>query len=132
WRYGIADFCPEPCWIETRSGPILEVPASVCRFFGRNVPVSGGAYFRIYPYALTRRNFLGAEQRGRPVIFYLHPWELDPLHPRLRFDWRAWLTHYFNLPSTRRRLMELFSQFQFAPLRELSRSREKSVSQPFG
>jgi polysaccharide deacetylase family protein (PEP-CTERM system associated) len=120
WRYGIAGFSPEPRWIETKSGPIFEIPASVCRLFGRNVPVSGGAYFRIYPYALTRWNMVKAEQRGQPVIFYLHPWELDPTHPRLPFYWRARATHYFNLASTRPRLAELLSQFQFAPLGELA------------
>src|SRR4051812_34300248 len=122
WRYGIADFNPEPRWIETSGGPIFEVPASVCPYFGVNMPVSGGAYFRIYPYALTRRNFVDAGQRGRPVTFYLHPWELDPRHPRLRFHWRAWLTHYFNLTSTRPRLARLLSQFEFAPLRVVASS----------
>ena len=57
WRYGIADFSPEPRWIETSNGRIFEVPVTVCSYFGMNVPVSGGAYFRIYLYALTRRNF---------------------------------------------------------------------------
>jgi len=130
WRYGIAGFSREPRWIETRSGPILEVPASVCRLFGQNVPVSGGAYFRIYPYALTRSNFVRAEHRGQPVVFYLHPWELDPMHPRLPFDWRARATHYFNLPSTRPRLAALLSHFQFAPLRDMDLSNVPAASLP--
>jgi hypothetical protein len=63
-------------------------------------------------------------------VFYLHPWELDPLHPRVRFHWKAWATHYFNLPSTRRRLAKLLDEFQFAPLRELALSQAETTVQP--
>jgi polysaccharide deacetylase family protein (PEP-CTERM system associated) len=119
WRYGIPDFEPRPQRIETPSGPILELPLSV-RPIGRlRLPISGGAYFRLYPYALTRANFHWAERAGRPAVFYLHPWELDPDHPRVRFDWRARLTHYANLRSTKPKLERLLSEFRFGPLGEV-------------
>ena len=116
WRYGIPDFDPGPQRIDTPAGRILELPISVRRVLGRNVPLSGGAYFRIYPYRLSRANIRAAEREGRPVVFYLHPWELDPDHPRVRFDWRARLTHYVNLRSTGAKLERLLDEFAFAPL----------------
>jgi polysaccharide deacetylase family protein (PEP-CTERM system associated) len=119
WRYGIPDFDPRPQRIETAGGAIDELPISVRRVLGRNLPVSGGAYFRLYPYALTRANFAAAERAGRPVVFYLHPWELDPGHPRVPFHWRARLTHYANLASTRPKLERLLAEFRFAPLSEV-------------
>jgi len=119
WRYGIPDFEPRPQRIETRSGPIYELPISVRRVLGRNLPVSGGAYFRIYPYAVTRANLRAAEAAGSAAVFYLHPWELDPEHPRLRFDWKARLTHYVNLSSTQPKLERLLGDFRFAPLGEV-------------
>jgi polysaccharide deacetylase family protein (PEP-CTERM system associated) len=119
WRYGIEDFDPRPQQISTAAGAIAELPISVRRVMGVNVPVSGGAYFRIYPYALTRANLRAAERAGRPAVFYLHPWELDADHPRVRFHWKAWATHYVNLESTAPKLARLLREFRFAPLSEV-------------
>lgn len=116
WRYGIPDFDPRPQVIETPAGPLHELPISVRRVFGRNIPVAGGAYFRLYPYALTAANIRHAEAAGRPVVFYLHPWELDPAHPRVAFDWRARLTHYVNLERTEPRLERMLRDFRFGTL----------------
>jgi len=119
WRYGIADFNPQPQLVNTPAGTIYELPISVRRILGRNIPVSGGAYFRLYPYAITRSNFCAAEREESPVVFYLHPWELDPDHPRLRFHWKPSFTHYVNLRSTKPKLRRLLREFSFAPLSEV-------------
>ena len=49
-----------------------------------NLPIAGGGYFRLLPYGWTRWG-IGRVNRveHRPVIFYLHPWEIDPDQPRL-------------------------------------------------
>lgn len=116
WRYGIADFEPRPQSIMTRNGPIDEFPISVRNVLGKNVPLSGGAYFRIYPYTVTRRNLAFAESHGLPAVFYLHPWELDPDHPRVAFDWKACATHYTRLRSTQPKLTKLFKEFHFSTI----------------
>lgn len=119
WRYGIPDFYPWPQQLDTPAGPIYELPISVRRVIGRTIPVSGGAYFRIYPYALTRSNLRALERAGRPAIFYIHPWELDCDHPRLSFYWKARLTHYANLRSAGAKLRRLLREFAFVPLSEI-------------
>ena len=119
WRYGIPDFPDAPQTVETGKGPIRELPISVRSFFGMKIPVSGGAYFRIYPFALTHANLKAREASGRPAVFYLHPRELDPKHPRLAFDWKARTTHYINLKSSAAKLKRLFETFSFAPLGEV-------------
>lgn len=129
WRYGIPDFEPRPQLINTPSGDIYELPISVRQILNRNVPVSGGAYFRFYPYAITFNNFRLAEREGSPVVFYLHPWELDPSHPRLSFHWKAHFTHYFNLHSTQPKLQRLLRDFSFAPLSEVLKSIPTQLSQ---
>jgi polysaccharide deacetylase family protein (PEP-CTERM system associated) len=116
WRYGIPDFDPAPGHVETPAGRVFEFPLSVVDYPGRRVAATGGAYFRIYPYALSRSHVRRLEREGRPVVFYLHPWELDPGHPRVPFHWKARLTHYWNLGSTRGRLERLLADFAFAPL----------------
>jgi polysaccharide deacetylase family protein (PEP-CTERM system associated) len=119
WRYGIPDFDPSPQCIETWCGPLHEFPLPVRRVCGRNLPLTGGAYFRLYPYWLTRRNIRAAERRNTPVVFYIHPWELDPDHPRVGFHWKARLTHYVNLHRTHDRLHRLLAEFAFGPLADL-------------
>jgi polysaccharide deacetylase family protein (PEP-CTERM system associated) len=116
WRYGIADFDPNPQRIDTPAGPIFELPISVRRLGPRTIPACGGAYFRIYPYWLSASNVRAAEAEGRPVVFYLHPWELDPGHPRVKFYWKARLTHYVNLASTEIKLRRLLGNFRFGTL----------------
>ena len=119
WRYGIPDFPLQPQRIETAAGPIAELPITVREVFGARIPAAGGAYFRIYPYVMTRSNFHAAERAGVPVVFYLHPWELDPGHPRVPFHWKARVTHYVNLRSTQPKLRRLLQEFEFGPLSEV-------------
>jgi polysaccharide deacetylase family protein (PEP-CTERM system associated) len=119
WRYGIPDYPRHPMRVDTPAGPLFEFPLSTRRVLGRNVPTAGGAYFRIYPYALTRSNMHAAEREGIPVVFYLHPWELDPGHPVVRFRTRAMITHYVGLRRTARRLERLLSDFRFTTLAEV-------------
>lgn len=116
WRYGIPTFDPAPGPVSTPSGDIYEFPLSVVDYPGRRLPATGGAYFRIYPYAVTRRHIRRLERAGAPVVFYIHPWELDPDHPRVPFHWKPRLTHYWNLRPTRGKLARLLSDFTFEPL----------------
>lgn len=119
WRYGIPGFDPTPRTLTTDAGGIDEFPISVRRVLGRTIAVSGGAYFRLYPYWLTRANIRASEREGRPIIFYLHPWELDPDHPRIRFRAKPRFTHYVNLCSTAPKLRRLLGDFAFAPMKEV-------------
>jgi polysaccharide deacetylase family protein (PEP-CTERM system associated) len=119
YRYGIPDAPRWPYEVQSGGKPLLEFPVSTYRLLGRNIPVAGGAYFRIYPYALTRWAFRSINRQGRAAVFYLHPWELDPDHPRVPLPRWVALTHYFNLRATKPRLRRLLSDFRFAPMREV-------------
>ncbi len=123
WRYGIEDFSRDPVLVQTPSGPLWEFPISVVERYGQTIPVSGGAYFRLYPYSLTRANFKAHERLGRSVIFYLHPWELDPDHPQVSFAWKPRFTHYANLQSTRPKLVRLLREFAFGSIGDVIAAR---------
>lgn len=113
--YGIPD---APLDIHPRQG-LIEVPLSVAEVMGRRLPCSGGGYFRLLPYTLTERLMHRCNSQGRPVIFYLHPWEVDPGQPRQPLVWSKRLRHYYNLDKTLSRLDKLLSRFQFVPIKEL-------------
>lgn len=120
WRYGIPDFDLAPRIVKTASGSICEIPISVREVGKVRLPVTGGAYFRLYPYFVSRANMRAVSKQQRAVVFYLHPWELDPDHPRIAFYWKARLTHYANLKATEPRLRRLLTDFSFCPLREIA------------
>lgn len=119
WRYGIWDWNPRPHVVETAAGRLYEFPISTRPVLGRRLPVSGGAYFRLYPYAVTSANLRWIERTKQAAVFYIHPWELDPDHPRVHFRWRARVTHYANLRSTEPKLRRLLREFRFGPLGEV-------------
>jgi len=104
--YGIPDASPVPAPMITPKGAsIVEFPMSTAPMFGMKMPVSGGGYFRLLPYWLTRAGLrkLNHDQR-RPFIFYLHPWEIDPGQPRVPTTFKSRLRHYTNLDRVDERL----------------------------
>jgi polysaccharide deacetylase family protein (PEP-CTERM system associated) len=119
YRYGIPGAEPWPYRIDRPGGAIAEFPVTTWSWAGKRIPVAGGAYFRIYPYALTRTAFRSINKQGRPAVFYLHPWEVDPNHPRIPLPRRIGILHYWNLAATEARLRRLLADFRFAPMREV-------------
>jgi polysaccharide deacetylase family protein (PEP-CTERM system associated) len=116
-RYGIPDAPRWPHAIERPGGRVYEVPGSTVRLGGTNLPVAGGGYFRILPYAWARYGIARVNRAERqPIVFYLHPWEIDPEQPRLPVGALSRFRHYRNLHKTEGRLRRLMRDFQFAPL----------------
>ncbi|HWP38778.1 MAG TPA: XrtA system polysaccharide deacetylase [Gemmatimonadales bacterium] len=123
--YGFPSAGRDPYWLNGaraangKSGGMFEVPPATIRWMGQNLPAGGGAYFRLFPYALVRRAFKDAERRGVAATFYVHPWELDPEQPRLSgLPWTTQVRHYGGLARTVPRLERLLAEFRFAPICE--------------
>jgi len=119
-RYGIPGAPRHPHRWSGQDATLLEVPASTVRVAGANLPVAGGGYFRIFPYAWTKWG-IGRLNRveGRPAVFYLHPWEIDPGQPRLRTSAVGRFRHYRNLRKTEGRLRRLLTDFRFGTIGDL-------------
>ena len=122
-RYGLPGAAPEPNRLSAPSGrTLVEFPMSAARFFGVQVPVSGGGYFRILPFWVTRAGLKQInERRGLPFTFYLHPWELDPGQPRFKVSALSRFRHYTNLARCEDRLRRLLREFEFTSMREALR-----------
>ena len=119
-RYGLPSSPRHVHARQTGHGPLWECPGSTVRIAGVNLPVAGGGYFRLLPYAWTRWGMRQLNDReGIPAIFYLHPWEIDPGQPRLGGSSLSRVRHYRNLARTEGRLTRLMSEFAFAPLGEV-------------
>ncbi len=118
-RYGLMGGPLQPYYIDLPGGGrILEYPISTLQRLGLNLPVSGGGYFRLYPYALSRCLARQVNAEGRPFVFYLHPWEVDPDQPRVDVGPLTRFRHYNNLAKCRGRLERLLRDFRFGTVSE--------------
>lgn len=117
-RYGIADAPRWPHRIVRPAGSLWEFPGSVWRGLGYPLPVGGGGYFRLYPYALTRYGLSAINRVRLPFVAYLHPWELDPDQPRMKPGRLKAFRHYVNLRRTESRLARLLRDFSLGTLSE--------------
>jgi polysaccharide deacetylase family protein (PEP-CTERM system associated) len=114
-RYGTAGITLEPHrWPGTE---LVEVPMSVLPLFGLPFPIGGGGYLRHFPYTFTRWAIrrLNARHR-RPVITYLHPWEVDPGQPVQSVGMGTRMRHYRGLEGMIGKLASLTEEFRFGPM----------------
>jgi polysaccharide deacetylase family protein (PEP-CTERM system associated) len=114
--YGYPGAPTIPHWIDRPSGRLLELPLATVRWLGQNLPAAGGAYFRVLPYGLVRSAFREATRAGRPGVFYVHPWELDPDQPVVPTRWMTRLRHRVGLRRTARRVERLLREFGFTSI----------------
>jgi polysaccharide deacetylase family protein (PEP-CTERM system associated) len=92
---------------------VLELPMTTVRAAGRNLPCSGGGWFRLVPYPVFRMGLRRVNQRDhQPGIFYFHPWEVDPDQPRVADAPRlSRFRHYTGLATMLPRLETLLRDF---------------------
>jgi polysaccharide deacetylase family protein (PEP-CTERM system associated) len=97
-RYGIPNARRTPH--EVQPG-LWEWPVSTLPTALGNIPFAGGVYFRFLPWKFVDGAIRMLEKRNEPVVFYLHPWEMDPDQPRYRTSSRFLnFRHYYNLDKT--------------------------------
>ena len=129
-RYGIPDAPRHIHTIACGAGTLLEMPAATVKVGPVNLPIAGGGYFRLLPYAFTRwgMRHVNVSERA-PVMFYLHPWEIDPRQPRIAAGATTRWRHYGGLRHTAGRLRRLVKEFRFAPVASVLRTSEPEASQ---
>jgi polysaccharide deacetylase family protein (PEP-CTERM system associated) len=116
--YGIPDSDRFPHW----RNRIFEFPPTTIRRLNNNFGVAGGGYLRLFPYRFTHWaiNEINKVER-QPVMVYFHPWEIDPLQPRISAPLRSRLRHYTNLSKMQRKIERLLTDFQFSTISEVCR-----------
>lgn len=93
----------------------IEVPMSISKLGPFLLPASGGGYFRLLPSfvanALMNRS---VSQTKCGVVFYMHPWEMDPDQPYVReAPLKSRFRHYTGQRSLEGRLERLLTEKPF-------------------
>lgn len=118
-RRGIG--CPAPGMYHQSNG-MIEMPISCVDLLGVPLPATGGAYCRHAPFGITRRLIERCNRSGQPVMFYVHPWELDPGQPRVRLPMLQAMRHYRGVESMHEKIERLLDAFPFTSVRARLRS----------
>jgi hypothetical protein len=96
----------------------LEFPITIKKIAGKALCFFGGGYLRLTPYALIRSMSRQVLREGRPVIFYVHPREIDAGHPRLPMSLTRWFKSYVNIETTEEKIRRLSVDFQLTTFDE--------------
>jgi polysaccharide deacetylase family protein (PEP-CTERM system associated) len=117
-HYGMPD---APRFAHHTEQGLLEVPITTLRLFNRNLPSSGGGYFRLLPYAVSRAMIRRVNDTERePAIFYFHPWEIDAGQPRIAgIDAKTRFRHYVNIDRNEQKLGRLFDDFRWGRMDDI-------------
>ncbi|MDP3222902.1 MAG: DUF3473 domain-containing protein, partial [Rubrivivax sp.] len=111
-HYGMPD---SPRFAYRVASGLLEVPVTTLRMMSRNLPSSGGGYFRLLPYGISRWMIRRINTVDREsAIFYFHPWEIDSEQPRVAgIDAKTRFRHYVNIPRMEAKLQSLLADFRW-------------------
>ena len=111
-HYGMPD---APRFAHAVRAGLIEVPVTTLRMFDRNLPASGGGYFRLLPYALSRWMFRRVNTLDQQAaVFYFHPWEIDEDQPRvLGINAKTRFRHYVNIHRNHAKLARLLKDFSW-------------------
>lgn len=111
-HYGIPDAPRFPYAPDGGKG-LVELPLTTVKLRNRNLPCSGGGFFRLLPYAYFRWAIGKVNRDDRQsTIFYFHPWEIDPDQPRQTgIGAKTRFRHYVNLNRMAPRLQQMLQDF---------------------
>ena len=128
-HYGMPD---APRFAHAVADGLIEIPVTTLRLRGRNLPSSGGGYFRLLPYAVSRWMLRQVHARDKEsAIFYFHPWEIDADQPRIAgIDGKTRFRHYVNIERMEHRLECLLRDFQWGRMDHLFLGRDSLTTSP--
>lgn len=116
---GLPNAKPVPHIVPTAHGDLVEFPISLGSMFGKPMYFFGGGYLRFFPYTLIRNRVNAVLAENRPVIFYLHPREIDTAQPRLPMSAKRNFMTYVGLKTTEPKMRKLFDEFKFMRFADL-------------
>lgn len=99
---------------------LVEFPMPVRRILGRDIPCGGGGYFRLFPLSWTLRYFWDQHRRAMPTSFYIHPYEVGPVAPRLPgLSLARRFRHYIRLGRGAERIPPLLRAVPFTTMAQV-------------
>lgn len=125
-RYGIPNFKRHFHYVDENLQRLIEFPLSTIKVFGKNLPISGGGYFRLLPYTIIGSALKRINAEGMSVMVYMHPYEFDPYDissiPRISNGLSDNLFRFMqnmNRKKSEMKLRKLLRDFDFSTVKEV-------------
>lgn len=128
--YGGLDTPAEFYRIPVQDFSLIECPPATIPLAGKNFPIGGGGYFRLFPMWLIEKSLNSLNEKGTPAVIYFHPWEIDFNQPRLPAGRVNSFLHYNNIEFMTQKLRHLFSRFSFSTLGQVVNSAPITLTWP--
>jgi polysaccharide deacetylase family protein (PEP-CTERM system associated) len=122
--YGFNSADCHPHFIHTTSGDLWEFPISIIKLFGQNFPIMGGGYFRLLPYSFVKQAIKAINSKGKSVVFYMHPYELDEEELRRPLLQESMKTRFVRFSQrvgrnkTEAKLRQLLTDFKWISIKD--------------
>ena len=112
---GFDDFSAStPAIVKYNGVCMKEFPMSINTFAGRKFTVTGGGYFRFFPYRWMRNMIAKADY----TMTYFHPRDFDPKQPVLDgLSLKRRFKSYYNLSKSYVKFKQLIYDFDFIDMR---------------
>ncbi len=110
---GIAHFYKFPQVLQTKTGPLVELPVSTSRLFGVTTAFCGGGFFRFFPEFYIHSHIKKLNQLEQPAIVYIHPRDIDPLQPRMNLKFLNRYMYYYGLKQAKAKFARLVTSFDW-------------------
>ncbi|MBN2564509.1 MAG: polysaccharide deacetylase family protein [Candidatus Eisenbacteria bacterium] len=101
-----------------RGAPFWEVPISVVRLLGVPMAFSGGGFLRLLPAWFVQWCCDNAARRSIPVVYYVHPRDLNPKGPTAPVDRCHRLRYYGRRESVARKLEGILRRVRLVSVEE--------------
>ncbi|MDD3632370.1 MAG: polysaccharide deacetylase family protein [Candidatus Cloacimonetes bacterium] len=116
----------KPYWIKTDKGNICEFPISVASLLGKEICFFGGGYLRFFPKWVILYMHKKLAKKGIPTLYYIHPREMEPQHPRLNLNKTSYFKCYVNLKTVKPKLEAILSSSEFVTCRQYLKEMKNS------
>ena len=101
--------------------------AAQARALGKSLIFSGGGYLRLLPTSVITFLADRLAQPDAPIIYYIHPREIDVEQPRLPMPLKRQFRSYVNLSSTRGKIAALCQRYEFERMIDWVEANETSL-----
>lgn len=90
-----------------------EFPITVIPLLLNNICFFGGGYLRLFPYWLINIMERIVEKDNRPIIYYIHPREIDIDQPKLNMSKIRKFKSYTNLKTVEKKLNKIIAKNKY-------------------
>jgi polysaccharide deacetylase family protein (PEP-CTERM system associated) len=104
---------PRPHVRTAQGNGVVAMPLRPARAFGQSLMFSGGGYLRLLPTSVITFLADRLAEADAPIIYYVHPREIDTEQPRLPMPLVRQFKSYVNLSTTRTKLERIFERYRF-------------------